>query len=218
MNIIKVRNDSNTGKVAGAIAGTIRDNRYAEVQAIGIGSVNSAIKSIALARKYLFNDGLDIVSRPEFVEIAIEENIISAIKIHIFPITAPKADILFENIKEDLSSQDRLEETLPDQAQSPVVNQTADQETLKPIRVAKYSPTGGVASAIANAIRENPSVNMDCIGGEAVNNGVKAIMKARDLLNEEGIDIVFQPKLIEITIDGKIKTMIRFKIYAWEEE
>ena len=111
-----------------------------------------------------------------------------------------------------------MEGTLPDQAQSPVGNQTIDQETLKPIRVAKYSPTGGVASAIANAIRENPSVNMDCIGGEAVNNGVKAIMKARDLLNEEGIDIVFQPKLIEITIDGKIKTMIRFKIYAWEEE
>ena len=52
MSIIKVRNDSNTGKVAGAIAGTIRDNRYAEVQAVGIGSVNSGIKSIALARKF----------------------------------------------------------------------------------------------------------------------------------------------------------------------
>ena len=67
MNLIKVSSKSRTAAVAGAIAGVIREHKYAEVQAIGAGAVNQAMKALALATGYLKGDGVDIVCRPQFV-------------------------------------------------------------------------------------------------------------------------------------------------------
>ncbi len=72
MGIIKVSANSRTASVAGAIAGVIRESRRAEVQAIGAGAVNQALKAIAIARGYLLEEGKDIVCIPSFVEIDIE--------------------------------------------------------------------------------------------------------------------------------------------------
>jgi stage V sporulation protein S len=66
---IKVSAKSRSTAVAGAIAGVIREHKHAEVQAIGAGAVNQAIKAIAIARGYLQNDGLDIWCFPMFVEV-----------------------------------------------------------------------------------------------------------------------------------------------------
>ena len=70
-DIIKVSARSRTTAVAGAIAGVVRENNRADVQAIGAGAVNQAIKACAIARGYLEEDGFDIVVVPSFVEVAI---------------------------------------------------------------------------------------------------------------------------------------------------
>jgi stage V sporulation protein S len=70
-DIIKVSSQSRTTAVAGAIAGVVRENNRAEVQAIGAGAVNQAIKACAIARGYLLEDGLNVVIIPEFVEVTI---------------------------------------------------------------------------------------------------------------------------------------------------
>jgi stage V sporulation protein S len=80
MDLIKVSGTSRTSAVAGAIAGVFRDYQRAEVQAIGAQAVNQAVKSLALARRYLQRDSIDIVIIPEFVEITIEEKIRTAIR------------------------------------------------------------------------------------------------------------------------------------------
>jgi stage V sporulation protein S len=72
MSIIKVSAESRTSAVAGAIAGVMREHHRAEVQAIGAGAVNQAVKAIAIARGYLQEDGLHIVCVPEFTTVDIE--------------------------------------------------------------------------------------------------------------------------------------------------
>ncbi|MCZ2127953.1 MAG: stage V sporulation protein S [Anaerolineales bacterium] len=80
MDMIKVSANSRTAAVAGAIAGVIREHKRAEVQAIGAGAVNQAVKAMALASSYLKNDGIEISFSPEFVDIEIEEKVRTAIK------------------------------------------------------------------------------------------------------------------------------------------
>jgi stage V sporulation protein S len=80
MDIIKVSANSRTAAVAGAIAGVMRENHYAEVQSIGAGAVNQAVKAIILAKGYLANDGMDIICVPEFVDVEIDGKVRTAIK------------------------------------------------------------------------------------------------------------------------------------------
>ena len=72
MDIIKVAATSRSTAVAGAIAGVIREQEQVDVQAIGAGAVNQAVKAVAIARSYLELDGIDIVCIPSFVEVVID--------------------------------------------------------------------------------------------------------------------------------------------------
>jgi stage V sporulation protein S len=72
MDVIKVSAESKTSAVAGAIAGVMREHRHAEVQAIGAGAVNQAVKACAIARNYLEGDGLNVVCIPSFVDVMID--------------------------------------------------------------------------------------------------------------------------------------------------
>ena len=85
MNIIKVSASSRTSAVAGAIAGIFRENKRAEVQAIGAGAVNQAVKALILATGYLKEDDFDVVMVPEFVEVEIEGKTRTAIKFVVDP-------------------------------------------------------------------------------------------------------------------------------------
>ena len=85
MDIIKVSANSRTSAVAGAIAGVIREHKHAEVQAIGAGAVNQAIKALIVATGYLKGDGIDVVCVPEFVDVQIEEMVRTAIKLVVEP-------------------------------------------------------------------------------------------------------------------------------------
>lgn len=81
MNVIKVSANSRTAAVAGAIAGVIREYKQADVQSIGAGAVNQAVKAIILAKGYLANDNIKIACVPEFVDIEIDDKIRTAIKL-----------------------------------------------------------------------------------------------------------------------------------------
>lgn len=72
MDVIKVSAKSRSTSVAGAIAGVVRENGHAEVQAIGAGAVNQAIKATAIARGYLTLDGIDVICIPSFTEVEID--------------------------------------------------------------------------------------------------------------------------------------------------
>jgi len=85
MNIIKVSARSRTAAVAGAIAGVMREAHRAEVQAIGAGAVNQAVKAIVIAKGYLAEEGVDIVCVPSFVEVLIDEQERTAIRILVEP-------------------------------------------------------------------------------------------------------------------------------------
>jgi len=85
MEMIKVSANSRTSAVAGAIAGVVREYKRAEVQAIGAGAVNQAVKALVLAIGYLKNDGLDIVCMPEFADVTIDDKVRTAIKIIVEP-------------------------------------------------------------------------------------------------------------------------------------
>lgn len=79
--ILKVSATSRPSAVAGAIAGVVREKGKAEVQAIGAGAVNQAIKAIAIARGYLVPSGFDIVCIPSFTDVVINEEERTAIKL-----------------------------------------------------------------------------------------------------------------------------------------
>jgi stage V sporulation protein S len=85
MTIIKVSSGSRTSAVAGAIAGVVRENNRADVQAIGAGAVNQAVKAVAIARGYLQEDGLDIICMPEFTTVDIEGKERTAIRLVVEP-------------------------------------------------------------------------------------------------------------------------------------
>ena len=85
MEMIKVSANSRTSAVAGAIAGVVREHKRAEVQAIGAGAVNQAVKALVLATGYLKNDNIVVVCVPEFADVTIDDKVRTAIKFVVEP-------------------------------------------------------------------------------------------------------------------------------------
>ncbi len=83
MDVIKVASRSRTASVAGAIAGMYRENSCAEVQAIGAGAVNQAVKAITIAKGYLAEEGKFILFSPSFVEVEIDGQLRTAVRLSI---------------------------------------------------------------------------------------------------------------------------------------
>ncbi len=76
---------SDPNSVAGALAGTIREQGKAELQAIGAGAINQAVKAIAIARGYIAPSGVDLVCIPAFADIQIDGEERTAIKFIVKP-------------------------------------------------------------------------------------------------------------------------------------
>lgn len=81
MEVLKVSSHSSPNSVAGAIAGVIREQKEVEVQAVGAGAVNQAVKAIVIARGYLAPVGIDLVCIPAFATISIGGEERTAIKL-----------------------------------------------------------------------------------------------------------------------------------------
>ena len=85
MEILKVAAKSNPNTVAGALAGVVRKQGMAEMQAVGAGSLNQAIKAIAIARGFVAPSGIELVCVPAFVDIEIDGVGKTAIKLIVSP-------------------------------------------------------------------------------------------------------------------------------------
>lgn len=82
MDIIKVSSKSVSGKVAGSIANSFREgNKLVEIQTVGAGAVNQAIKAISIARGYVAPIGLNLVCTPAFYDVIIDGKEKTAIKL-----------------------------------------------------------------------------------------------------------------------------------------
>jgi stage V sporulation protein S len=85
MQTLRVSAKSKPNTVAGAVAGVIRDQGTVEVQTVGAGALNQAIKAIAIARGFLTPAGIDLVCVPSFSNIDIDGNERTAIKLLVKP-------------------------------------------------------------------------------------------------------------------------------------
>jgi len=85
MEVLKVASKSSPNKVAGALAGVVREEGKVELQAIGAGAINQTIKAIAISRGYVAPSGIDLVCIPAFKDIEIEGEERTAIKFIVTP-------------------------------------------------------------------------------------------------------------------------------------
>ena len=83
VEVLKVSSRSNPNAVAGAMAGVIRQAGSVEVQIVGAGALNQAIKAMAIARGYVAEAGIDLVCVPTFADIEIDGERRTAIRLHI---------------------------------------------------------------------------------------------------------------------------------------
>ncbi len=84
MDFLKVSSKSSPASVAGAIAGMVKDGVPVNIQCVGAGAVNQAVKAIAIARGFLIPTGVDISCAPTFSDIEIDGESRTAIRIAIY--------------------------------------------------------------------------------------------------------------------------------------
>jgi stage V sporulation protein S len=85
MDVLKVSSKSNPNSIAGALAGVIREKGSAEIQAIGAGALNQAVKAIAIARGFVAPSGIELICIPAFTDIVIDGEERTAIKLMVEP-------------------------------------------------------------------------------------------------------------------------------------
>ncbi len=83
--VLKVSADSKPKAVAGALAAVLRDKGRVELQAVGAGAVNQAVKAIAISRGFVAPNGIDLITIPAFTKVEIEGEERTAIKFLIEP-------------------------------------------------------------------------------------------------------------------------------------
>ncbi len=101
MEQLKVSTRSNPNSVAGAMAGVVRSQGVVEVQVVGAGALNQAIKAVAIARGYVAASGIDLVCVPSFADITISGERRTAMRLRIEDrvlVEASDADVEFDQI------------------------------------------------------------------------------------------------------------------------
>lgn len=81
MELLRVSAKSNPNSVAGALAGIIRERGAAELQAVGAGALNQAVKAVAIARGFVAPGGIDLICIPAFADIVIDGEERTAMKL-----------------------------------------------------------------------------------------------------------------------------------------
>src|SRR6266581_5538282 len=81
MEVLKVSSKSNPNSVAGAMAGVVRQSGAVEVQVVGAGALNQAVKATAIARGYVAPSGVDLICVPTFADIEIDGESRTAIRL-----------------------------------------------------------------------------------------------------------------------------------------
>lgn len=94
IDVLKVSSKSNPNSVAGALAGVVRSNGWVEMQVVGAGALNQAIKAIAIARGYMTTSGQDLMCRPTFADIRIDGENRTAIRLQVEACAARPGDAI----------------------------------------------------------------------------------------------------------------------------
>lgn len=100
MEQLKVSTRSNPNSVAGAMAGVVRSHGVVEVQVVGAGALNQAIKAVAIARGYVAASGIDLICVPSFADITISGERRTAMRLRI------EDRALFDGTDGDLALED----------------------------------------------------------------------------------------------------------------
>ena len=82
---LRVRASSNPNAVAGALAGVVREEGVVELQTIGAGALNQAVKALAIARGFMTSEGIDLICRPAFEDITVDDRVLTSIRLIIVP-------------------------------------------------------------------------------------------------------------------------------------
>jgi stage V sporulation protein S len=90
--------------------------------------------------------------------------------------------------------------------------QQREEGEMDVIKVRGTSRTSAVAGAIAGVFREHHRAEVQAIGASAVNQSVKALALSRSYLAQDGIDVVFISEFVDVEIEDKIRTAIRFTV------
>ena len=85
MDTLKVSSKSSPNSIAGALAGVVREKGSAELQAVGAGAINQAVKAVAIARGFVAPAGVDLICIPAFTDIQINGEEKTALKIIVQP-------------------------------------------------------------------------------------------------------------------------------------
>jgi stage V sporulation protein S len=85
VDVLRVSAKSSPNSVAGALAGVLREKGTAELQAIGAGALNQAVKAVAIARGFVAPSGVDLICVPAFTDIEIDGEERTAIKLIVGP-------------------------------------------------------------------------------------------------------------------------------------
>jgi len=83
VEVLKVSSRSNPNSVAGAVAGVVRQDGAVEVQVVGAGALNQAVKAVAIARVYLVPSEIDLVCIPSFADVEIDGQGRTAIRLRL---------------------------------------------------------------------------------------------------------------------------------------
>lgn len=78
--ILKIKSESNSSSVAGAMVASLKENKKVELTAIGAGAVNQAVKAIAIARGFIAPSGINLSCIPAFIEVEVENQERSGMK------------------------------------------------------------------------------------------------------------------------------------------
>ena len=85
MEILKISAKSSPNGVAGAIAGLVKENGKVEMQAIGAGAINQAIKAVAIARGFVAPSGVELTCTQSFTEVTIDNEEKTGIRFTVEP-------------------------------------------------------------------------------------------------------------------------------------
>jgi stage V sporulation protein S len=87
-----------------------------------------------------------------------------------------------------------------------------EEAAMDIIKVSGKSRTSAVAGAIAGVFREQRHVEVQAIGASAINQAVKALALSRNYLAEDGYNVIFVPEFVDVEIDQKVRTAIKFVV------
>ncbi len=118
VELLKVSSRSSPNSVAGALAGVIRQEGAAQIQVIGAGALNQAIKAVAIARGYVAPSGIDLVCVPTFADVEIDGEGRTAIRLAVEN-RNPAADPDLEADAIDLDELDELDDEVGADAEAP---------------------------------------------------------------------------------------------------